>query len=139
MEQPNIDNQNQQSNGEIPLIEWGFAIVGFLLVTFSIGYLVIQGLRDDYQPPQINFTVVDVLPTADSQYLVQIEATNKGTQTAKSLLISGTLWDGDTSIETSEATFDYLPASSSRRGGLYFTQNPNDYRLELRALGYQNP
>jgi uncharacterized protein (TIGR02588 family) len=42
-------------------------------------------------------------------------------------------------VETSQATIDYLPQRSERRGGLFFTRNPEGLDLNLRAEGYSEP
>lgn len=62
-----------------------------------------------------------------------------GTGAADDLTIEGQLNRGGSTVETSEILLDYLPSSSSRRGGLYFRNDPADYELVLRASGYRDP
>ncbi len=38
--------------------------------------------------------------------------------------------------QTSEVTLDYVPATSHRRGGLFFTEDPRRYPLSIREEGY---
>jgi uncharacterized protein (TIGR02588 family) len=74
-----------------------------------------------------------------SGYLVTIRAVNHGGQTAAGLMVRGTLRDGGTTIETSQTRFQYVPAESERKGGLYFSQDPRTFELSLRAEGYERP
>ena len=72
-------------------------------------------------------------------YLVPIEVTNLGGEVAAGLLVEGVLLDGDTVVETSSATFDYVPVGSLRHGGLIFREDPRAYELEVQARGYALP
>ncbi len=72
-------------------------------------------------------------------YLVEVRLRNVGDATAAKLKVRGLLMNGQQAVEDSEATFDYLPRRSEREGGLFFTNNPQDYQLVIRAEGYEKP
>jgi uncharacterized protein (TIGR02588 family) len=42
-------------------------------------------------------------------------------------------------VERSEATIDFVPARSSRHGGLVFKNDPRRYRMEVRPVGFDRP
>jgi len=67
-----------------------------------------------------------------------IAGMNNGSTTAAQQKIRGVLSDGDKVLETSEATFDYAPAYSARRGGLFFIKDPRQFKSEIKAERYQD-
>lgn len=42
-------------------------------------------------------------------------------------------------VESSRATFDYVPSGPAARGGLWFTRDPARYTLTVQAVGYSEP
>jgi uncharacterized protein (TIGR02588 family) len=64
---------------------------------------------------------------------------NEGGTTAAGLTVEGELRDGTESVETSDSTIDYVPSHSERQGGLFFTLDPGEYEVQLRAKGYEMP
>jgi uncharacterized protein (TIGR02588 family) len=90
--------------------------------------------------PQLEWLVAAVgLVLVEAGYLVRFRAVNRGGQTAAGLLVRGDLKGEAEVVETSEARLDYLPGGSERQGGLYFRENPDRFRLEIRARGYERP
>jgi uncharacterized protein (TIGR02588 family) len=71
--------------------------------------------------------------------LVEFRALNEGGRTAAGLTIEGELRNGTKVVESSDTTLEYLPSHSERSGGLFFTADPREYQLELRAKGYETP
>jgi uncharacterized protein (TIGR02588 family) len=132
-------SENHSSGGEdTPLLEWITGLVGMALLLGTIGFLLWHALQANHTPPSIRVEVRAISQQGD-QFLVQFEATNDGDQTAADVTIEGQLIrDGET-VETSTATITYIPAQSMRRGGLFFTQDPGAYTLDLRATGYEKP
>lgn len=118
--------------------EWVMAAVGLLLVVGSIGFMIYEGIWGDHSSPAVRIRVDSITATGNG-YLVTFRATNSGGSTAEGLTIEGQLRNDGQSIETSETTLDYLPSHSERKGGLFFTRNPRDLQLSIRALGYEDP
>lgn len=114
------------------------ALIGLILALSAIGYLLYQAISSKDSPPAIELRVDEILTTQNS-YLVKITALNQSDSTAAELKLAGTLFQDEEPVETSQITFDYLPAQSQRKGGLFFQYDPRRYRLRLRAEGYQNP
>lgn len=122
-----------------PLLEWAAAAIGLVLtlgIVAVIGREAISG--EAAQPPAIE-VMVESLGAMPSGYRVGIAAVNRSGGTAAEVEVEGSLMAGDTLVEASNLTFDYVPGHATRKGGLFFTRDPRRHRLELRALGYQEP
>jgi len=131
-------NQGAKTGFDIPLLERIVAFVGLILVSGSIGFLVYQAVTRNSSPPDIILNISSIT-TISNGYLVKFQAMNEGESTAKGLTVEGQLKDSNEEIETSETTLDYLPSRSKREGGLFFTKDPRQFELQLRALGYELP
>jgi uncharacterized protein (TIGR02588 family) len=129
-----------QSQGT-PLWEYVVGILGALFMLAIVGFLIVEAMQQA-TPPAITVTAEGIL-AVEGGYLVQILAQNVGTSTGASVEIEGTLVPGDdpaaAPVEVSTTTFDYIPAQSARRGGLFFQTDPNQYILKVKALGYIEP
>jgi uncharacterized protein (TIGR02588 family) len=132
------DESRWRGGSDIPLFEWLVAAIGLVLVTGSIAFLLYEAVRGSEAPPDVIVRVESVSPV-EAGYLVRFRAVNRGGQTAAGLLVRGDLKGEAEVVETSEARLDYLPAGSERQGGLYFRENPDRFRLEIRARGYERP
>ncbi len=117
---------------------WVVAGAGFLLVAATVGFFLYQAFTDNDAPAEIVIETGEIVNNAGG-YLVPIEVTNLGGEVAAGLLVEGVLLDGDTVVETSSATFDYVPVGSLRHGGLIFREDPRAYELEVQARGYALP
>ena len=53
--------------------------------------------------------------------------------------MEGELRSGAGSVETSDTTIEYVPPHSERKGGLFFTSDPRQHELRLRAKGFEQP
>jgi uncharacterized protein (TIGR02588 family) len=127
------------SNRDVPpLWEWGVAFLGLVLVVGVLGFMAYQAIAGDDSPPNVMVHIDAILPL-DHNYLVQIRAINQGGSTAAQLTVEGELTDEKGRVETSETVIDYVPSHSYRRGGLFFSQDPRKYPLQLRAKGYAEP
>lgn len=122
----------------IPPWEWVVALFGLVLVLGSFGFTMYQVIAGDTSPPDITLHAEAIMPAGNS-YLVQIRVRNRGGSTAAQLVIEGALTHDSGGIETSETILDYVPAHSYRIGGLFFTHDPRQFLLQLRAKGYVEP
>ena len=130
-------------------IEWLIGAISTVLVLSAIGFLAYQARSGISLPPTVSVRADRILETPGG-YLVEITAANTGGTTAQGLTIEGQLVETEsgragvqqssgTVVETSSATFQWIPAKAERRGGLFFSRNPLDYKLELQPKGYQQP
>lgn len=132
------EGKSKSSEKKIPFWEWVIAGAGLILVIASVGTAFYRAVTEDPTPPNFVFSVNSIEQTGGG-YVVKFSVANSGNETAAALTVEGTLKDGEESAETSTAAFAYAPANSVRQGGLLFTKNPNDFRLQIRALGYEQP
>lgn len=116
-----------------PLLEWVASALGLIL---TVGVMAVIA-RDAFASsadlaPDLTVTATRVRQVR-AGFLLEFEARNLSPITAAQVTIEGKLPGG----ETSTATIDYLPGRSSRRGGLFFGEEPRG--VELRPLGFQDP
>ena len=67
-----------------------------------------------------------------------VAAVNLSPATA-AVQIKGELTEGKCVVAASHARLDYVPAKSGRKGGLFFRNDPQGYRLRVRAFDYTKP
>ena len=122
-----------------PVLEWIAAGIGLVLTLGMVAIIGLEALRGDAD----DLPAIEVRPARVTQtqhgYVVEIVATNRSGGTAAAVQVEGALKAGETSLETSSLTFDYVPGHAERKGGLFFTRDPRRHRFEVRALGYQAP
>jgi uncharacterized protein (TIGR02588 family) len=123
---------------DAPLWMWGIALLGLALVLGSIVFMLYEAAAGDSSPPDVAVRVDSILPTRNG-FLVGIRVVNEGGSTAEGLTVEGELRRGAESVETSNTTIEYVPSHSEREGGLFFTSDPRQYELRLRAKGYEKP
>lgn len=120
-------------------LEWIAAAVGLALI---VGLLAVIGWEawrgEPGRTPEIEVRLVRIVASAGG-FAVEIEAFNRSGGSAQSVEVEGELTGGGALDETSSVTFDYVPGHSRRSGGLFFRRDPRQGRLELRALGFQEP
>lgn len=141
MTEENTPNKKTDSRGrpqETPIWEWIIAAVGLILVVGAVGSMFHRAITEDATPPQLEVSIESVEPNGKG-FLVKFRVVNAGSQTAASAAIEGELKNGAETAETSSAALAYVPAHSERRGGLYFTKNPQQFDLQIRATGYEEP
>lgn len=131
------NSTNRQAPKRTPLI-WAVAAAGLLLVGLTIGYFLYLALTRDNGPAEIAIETGEVVPTMGG-YLLPLEVRNHGRQVAAGLLVEGTLLDGETEVEMSSVTLDYVPIGSVRHARLLFREDPRQYEVEVQARGYALP
>jgi len=123
----------------IPLLESIAAGVGVALLAAMAGFLALQAWRTDEKiPPLISVEPVGVV-AQPGHYVVEVKVENRSETTGAAVQVEGVLKAGDAAVETSNAAFDYVPGNSEREGALVFTEDPRNYRIDLRVTGYELP
>jgi len=139
VEENTEDKKNSRGRPkETPIWEWIIAAVGLILVVGAIGSTLYRAVTEESTPPKLEVTVDSIQSNGDG-YLVKFRVVNSGNQTAAAANIEGELKSGEETAETSSAALTYVPANSERRGGLFFTKNPRQFHLQIRATGYEEP
>lgn len=131
------DNDQEKLN-DAPFWMWGIGLLGLLFVLGSIGFMLYEAIAGDSSPPDVIVEIDSILP-ARNGFLVEFRAINEGGRAAAGLTVEGELRNGAQIVETSDSTIEYVPSHSEREGGLFFTLDPREYDLQLRAKGYETP
>lgn len=126
------------NTSKTPVWEWIVAAIGLVLVAAAISTTVYRAFNGEPTPPILTFTV-DSTELSGSGYLVGFSVVNSGSGTAAALSVEGILKSGEDPVETSTANFAYAPGNSVRKGGFFFTKNPNEFTIQIRALGFESP
>ncbi len=138
MDKKKDEHSQKDHNRKTPALELLTAAIGFILVIGTIGFLLYDALTENDSPPQIAIEKSEIIPLTNG-YLVKFQIENKGDNHGADVQIEGKLMEGETEKETSTVSFAYAPSHSKRTGGMFFTENPDKFKLELRALGYVEP
>lgn len=133
-----LDNEAGNGSASVSRLAWIASGVGLLLFLGSVGVLGYEGLTRHGGDPVIAVAVEEVTHDG-TRWHARIRADNSGGKTGAKVRIEGRLQTGPTVLETSMAEFDYLPAGSFQKGGLYFDRDPRAYDLRVRVLGYAEP
>jgi uncharacterized protein (TIGR02588 family) len=134
----NQTEKNQAKLDNAPPWMWGIGLLGLVLVLGSIGFALYEAVAGDSSPPDVTVQVIEILP-AQNGFLVEFRVINEGGTTAAGLTVEGELRNGTEVVEASDTTVEYIPSHSEREGGMFFTLDPRQYELQLRAKGYERP
>lgn len=134
----NKAGNDQAKLDDAPLWMWGIGLLGLVLVLGSIGLALYEAAVGDSSPPDVTVELEEILPVQNG-FLVEFRVINEGGTTAAGLTVEGELRNGTEIVETSDTTIEYVPSHSERAGGLFFTLDPRQYDLQLRATGYETP
>ena len=130
--------RDQGKKAETSPWEWVVAAASTLVVAGMIGFMLYEGIAKPSTPAAI--TVRAAAPErAGGGWRVEVTARNDGRSTAAALRVAGELMEGDSTVESSEVTIDYVPAGSKRRAVLWFSRDPARYRLDVRPTGPDEP
>lgn len=123
---------------QIPLVEWIVGGIGLLIVVLALSVLLYEVVAGDKSPPDVKLTVQTIEPLRNG-FLVKVRAENEGGKPAASVTVKAELVEDAQVAEESETQLDYLPPHSSRDAGVFFTRDPRQSKVRLKALGYQEP
>ena len=114
------------------------AALGAIFVLGSFTMLLRESFLGEPPVAEIRVRIDEILPSAQG-YLVSLTIENSGNATAAALGVEGVLKRGETNIETSLVTVDYVAAGSERDASLFFSNDPRQGELIVRAKGYIEP
>lgn len=121
-----------------PLWEKLVGLMGFLLICFTVVYLVWSAFSNTNQSPNIQFSLVKI-QSLEQQYLVLVDVKNIGDKTASDLYLEARLSSDIGRMLRSTTQVSYLAPSSTQRVGFYFKSDPAQGELTFSPLGYQEP
>ena len=114
------------------------AALGLLFVLATFTLLVREWVSGGAPVANITIRVGEILPSSNG-YGVSFKIRNSGKATAASLIVEGVLMRGDTRLESSLVTVDYVAAGSEREAVLFFSNDPRQGQLTVRPKGYIDP
>lgn len=139
MTQAHETDQKAQPESGTPLLEQVAAAIGLLLTLALLGFIGWQAWSGNDAGAPVVEVRAGSITRAGPGYVLEFTAENLSQTTAAAVQVQGELREGEQTIAISQVTLDFVPGGSTRRGGLFFEQEPNAYHLELRALGYAQP
>jgi uncharacterized protein (TIGR02588 family) len=129
--------QNADATGK-PALEWAASSLGLLILIALVAILSWDALQRSSTLPAVVIEKGRIMESSHG-YTVEYIARNATGATAADVQVEGVLGRDGEVVETARSRIDYVPGSSVRRGGLFFTRNPREHELTLRALGYAEP
>lgn len=126
------ETQRYPVNRAPHLAEWMIGAASAAGVLALVGYLVVTALAETGGPPVFEPRADEIFPS-QGVWHARVTLRNSGDKTAADVVLQGAAGNG----ETSEITFDYVPAGSTRTGALLFEAEPSELKLLVRS--YTDP
>ena len=125
-------------NPKVPVWEWVVAGIGLVLIVSVLGALIWDGLVNSRTSVQIELRVQKTVQRGPGE-LVMVEVQNHGGEVAADLKVRGSLFRGETEVESREITIDYVPRHSRKTVGLFFSRPTATHELRLTPIGFVEP
>lgn len=129
--------QDKKADGK-PALEWAASALGLLILIGLAAILSWDALQQTQALPAVAIERGRIMQSRHG-YTVEFVARNDAGATASDVQVEGVLRRDGQVVEVAQSRIDYVPGSSARRGGLFFTRDPREHELTLRALGYAKP
>lgn len=120
------------------MLEWAIAALSAAMVLLLAGFLLYDALTRIDSPPDLSVRQ-DSVVARSAGHLAAVTVANDGGRTAASVHVRGELMLGDSVLETSDATIDYVPVGARRNAGLQFERDPAGHTTRIRVIGYEEP
>lgn len=119
-------------------VEWVALVISGLAVVGVVGFLVVDGLRDEGRAPT---PIVELRRSeayvTDHGWIVPATVTNDGDRAAEALVLRATA-TVDGAEEEAELTVDYLPAGTSVEVSIGFSAEPEG-GVTVQVVGFRLP
>ena len=119
-------------------VEWVALVISGLAVVGVVGFLVVDGLRDEGRAPT---PIVELRRSeayvTDHGWIVPATVTNDGDRAAEALVLRATA-TVDGAEEEAELTVDYLPAGTSVEVSIGFSAEPEG-EVTVQVVGFRLP
>lgn len=128
------DGSSQQGQTLLQIVvTW---ISGLLLLAV-LGFLIWDGTRAS-APAQFT-TIMEPVRASGNRFYLPMKVENSGGESVQSLGLTVELLDGESVLESSSVTLDWLPEESTRSVVFVFEQDPENFRTRIEFEGYQVP
>lgn len=133
----------KRSKGELTVsstspAEWVVAAMGAAIIFSAIGYLIYFESFLQTSGPVIRVDSQRVVRVSEG-YLVEFTVHNESALSVATMRVRGEVHRNGSVSDAAETVFDYLPAFSSRRGGLYLRVDPQGADLRLFPVSFVEP
>ncbi len=146
MSHANNEKQGADSQASVSKnpLEWAVFAVSLLLVLGVLGYLGREIFLFDKAPPHIVLQLgkpqqLQKAAGEEAGFIVSVQASNKGRQTAEGVHIEVEMQRGSEKPEAADFEIAFLPRGSSREGWVAFKGTKENVKLKARVLGYEIP
>jgi uncharacterized protein (TIGR02588 family) len=119
-------------------LEWVVFAIGFVLVAFTLGYLIYAGLTLGDTPPSLEVRLGVPEKQAHS-FIVPVTVLNHGDETAASVHVEVVMESEGAEEDRGRLDIAFVPRHSKREGWVTFQQDPSKSQLKARVLGYERP
>lgn len=114
-----------------------FGISAAILVAL-VGFLIFDAMRGGSDVPDISVTTGTVIPRGE-HFAVPVVVTNGGGRTAEGLRVEIALIRDGQDVEVADVTFAFVPRASHREAWALFRNDPRQFRIDARAIGFEKP
>jgi uncharacterized protein (TIGR02588 family) len=120
-------------------LEWLVFVLSLVLVIWTLGYLVYDGVTSAKTPANIQLELGKLKPQAN-YFMIPVSVTNSGDTTAETVQIEVTLENSGQEQEASQLEIGFLPRRSKREGWVTFKTDPRTVEeMTVRVLGFEQP
>ena len=119
-------------------LEWAALIISVVAVIGVVGFLLVDGLRDEGEPPNPTVELlIDQAYVTDHGWIVPATVTNGGDEAAEALVLRATATVAGAE-EESELTVDYLPAGTAVEISFGYSAEPEGTPA-VQVVGFRLP
>ncbi len=119
-------------------LEWIVFAIGFVLVAFTLAYLIYAGVTLGETPPSLEVRL-GMPEQQPHNFIVPVTVINHGDETAAGVHIEVVMESEGEEKERGEVDLAFVPRHSTREGWVTFEQDPRTAQLKARVLGYEKP
>ena len=119
-------------------LEWVALVISVVAVISVVGFLMVDGLRDEGEPPDPTVELhIDRAYATDHGWILPATVTNGGDEAAEALVLRATATVAGAE-EEGELTVDYLPAGTAVEISFGFSAEPEGTPA-VQVVGFRLP
>lgn len=119
-------------------LEWVVFGISAAILVALVGFLIFEAITEESDAPRISITTGAVIPRGE-HFAVPVVVTNRGGQTAEGLNVEIALVRDGQDVEVAAVTFAFVPRASHREAWALFRNDPQQFKIESRAIGFEKP
>lgn len=119
-------------------LEWAVFGISAAILVALVGFLIYDAMRAGSDAPEISVTAGAVIARGQ-HFAVPVVVTNRGSETAEGLRVEIALVRDGQDVEVAEVTFAFVPRTSWREAWALFRNDPRQFAIETRGIGFERP